>query len=268
MRGKVAQQPGEDLQFQFFQPRLRAQNLALQLLERGGREAFRPDQRLLALIVRRRAVRMRLGDFDVVAEDLVVADLQRRDPRPLTFRRFQSRDHSARVQRQPAHLVNLGAEAGADGIAVARIHRRLVADRRIDLRGDLGQRAAGAKRSPESVRCVDRRARRAASPPPRAPARAAARRAGSRACCRYAQPVAPDRRCAAALPPSRRRDRPRTVPRPRHAARESRRDRAADRRSSSPAPVRRLASASSSRIESSDPVRVPSLDATVPDDAG
>jgi hypothetical protein len=138
MHSKVAQQPDKELQLEFLEARLRAQNLALEFLERGCGEAFRADQRLLALVVSGRALGVGFGDFDVVAEDLVVADLERGDAGALALRGFQTRDDAARVEGQRAHLVDLQVEAGADGVAVARIDRRLIADGGVDLRRQVG----------------------------------------------------------------------------------------------------------------------------------
>ena len=56
-------------------------DLVFELLELFGEKALGADRRLLALIVRGRVLEMRLGDFDVVAENAVVADLERGDAR-------------------------------------------------------------------------------------------------------------------------------------------------------------------------------------------
>ena len=58
---------------------LGAEDLLLVLLELRRDEALGVDQRLLAHVVGRDPVQVRLGDLDVVAEDLVVADLERAD---------------------------------------------------------------------------------------------------------------------------------------------------------------------------------------------
>ena len=135
MQRKIAHQRDEEPEFEFLQPRLGAEDFAFQLLERGGSEAFRADQRLLAFVVRRHAVEVGFGDLDVVAEDLVVADFQRGDVAALALGRFQPRDHAARVGGERAQLVNFGTEAAPNHVAIARIDRRLVADRRVDTLG-------------------------------------------------------------------------------------------------------------------------------------
>src|ERR1700693_4249358 len=72
MRLQLGLQLRENLQLQFLETGLRRENLALEFLQRGRREALGANQRLLALVVRRRAVQMRLGNLDVVSEDLIV----------------------------------------------------------------------------------------------------------------------------------------------------------------------------------------------------
>src|SRR5216683_389863 len=59
--------------------------------------SFSPDQRLLALVVRGHPVEVGFGHLDVIAEDLVVADLERGDVAARALGRLQPRDNAARV---------------------------------------------------------------------------------------------------------------------------------------------------------------------------
>src|SRR5208282_3190268 len=130
---QVAQQFGEELQLQLAQARLRRKNLAFQFLQSRRGEALGADQRLLALVVGRSAIEMALGYLDVVAEDVVVTDLERGNAGARALGRLQLRDYRARARGERAQLVDLGVEAAMDDVAVARIYRRLVADGRVDL---------------------------------------------------------------------------------------------------------------------------------------
>jgi hypothetical protein len=61
------------------------------------------------------------GDFDVIAEDLVVADLERLDPGALALDRFQVGDPLAGVARGFDHVVQLAGIAGADDAGVCSV---------------------------------------------------------------------------------------------------------------------------------------------------
>ncbi len=154
--------------------------------------------------------------------------------RAFAFRGFEPRDHAARVRRERAHLVDRSVEAATDGIAVARIDRWLVADRRIDLRGEFGQGTQAPCDFPNQWAALLAERRAQASQPPPRPGPAAAYRVDSPADCRDGQRAARDRRSASRPQTPARRDRPRRALRPRHAARESSRGRAADKRSNWP----------------------------------
>ena len=140
VRLQVAQQLRENLELEFLERRFRRQNLALEFLERGRGEALGADQSLLALVVGGHALEIRFRDLDVVAENIVVADLQRRDAGALALCRLQFCDHAARAGREAAQFVDLGAQASANHVAVARIDGRLVGQRRCDLRDQCGHR--------------------------------------------------------------------------------------------------------------------------------
>ena len=77
----------EDLELALEDALVGAEDLLLVLLERRRDESLAAGDRLLAVVVGRHACQVRPRDLDVVAEDPVVADLQRRDagPRALGF---------------------------------------------------------------------------------------------------------------------------------------------------------------------------------------
>ena len=87
---------GEDLALELEDLLLGRQHLRFQLLQLGRGEALGVDQRLLAIVVRRRQVQVRLRDLDVVAEDVVEPDLERGDAGALPLARLDLRDVLAR----------------------------------------------------------------------------------------------------------------------------------------------------------------------------
>ncbi|GBD14953.1 hypothetical protein HRbin25_00840 [bacterium HR25] len=88
------------------------QDAVLQLPQLRRDEAFSPHQGLAPLVVRRHQVQVGPGDLDVVAEDLVVAQLQALDAGALPFPPLQIGQHLTGVLRQGAGLVQLRREAG------------------------------------------------------------------------------------------------------------------------------------------------------------
>src|SRR5690606_3465761 len=76
-----------------------------------------------------------IGDLQVVAEDLVVADLHALDAGGLLLARFEAGDVLAVGAERGAQFVQLRAVAGADRLAVAQIGGRVVTDGALDLGG-------------------------------------------------------------------------------------------------------------------------------------
>jgi hypothetical protein len=70
--------------------------------------------------------KMGLGHFDVVAKDLVVADLERADARPLPFAALELGDEALARAADRAQVVELGVPAVLDDAAPRR--RRPVED--------------------------------------------------------------------------------------------------------------------------------------------
>src|SRR5207244_12644326 len=85
--------PPEDLELAREAPLARAEHVLLVLLERRRDEALAAGNRLLAVIVGRHRAQVRLRHLDVVAEDAVVADLERRDAGSRALALFHLRDH-------------------------------------------------------------------------------------------------------------------------------------------------------------------------------
>src|SRR5206468_4128234 len=79
------------------------------LAEGRGHEALGADQRLPPLVVGGDEWQVRARYLDVVAEDLVVADFERRDARALALRRLEAREPAPRVPRRLAQLVDFPA---------------------------------------------------------------------------------------------------------------------------------------------------------------
>ena len=90
---------------------LGVEHLALVVLQLRRGEALGVDQRLLAFVIGGREVQIGVGDFDVVAEDVIEADLERLDAGALPLARFDLRDVLAAVLAEIAQLVELGIES-------------------------------------------------------------------------------------------------------------------------------------------------------------
>lgn len=104
-RAKVA----EELVLQLAGPLIRPQDGALHLLELIGHEPLGVGEGLLAHVSALRYLGVvGLGDFDVVAEDVVVADFEGIDARGLAFARLQFREPVLAVAGSGAQLVQLG----------------------------------------------------------------------------------------------------------------------------------------------------------------
>ena len=89
------------------------------------------------MIVGRHRAQVRLRHLDVVAEDAVVADLERRDAGSRALALFHLRDHLlARTADRP-QLVELPIDAVAREAAVAREHRRVFGQRRFNRAADV-----------------------------------------------------------------------------------------------------------------------------------
>ena len=104
------------------------QDFALVVFQLRRRESLGIHQRLFALVIRRRQVLVGFGDFDVIAEYVIEANLQRLDAGARPLARFDLRDVLAAVLAQVAQFVEFGVVAGANRAAVGNVHRRRIGD--------------------------------------------------------------------------------------------------------------------------------------------
>src|SRR5439155_5304310 len=91
-----------------------AEHARLVLAQRRRDEALRADQRLAALVVGWDERQVRARHLDVVAEHLVVADLERADARARALCRLEAREPAPGVARRLAQLVHFPVAPGAD----------------------------------------------------------------------------------------------------------------------------------------------------------
>ena len=93
----------------------------------GRVEADHAGQRLAvgeAAVRRHQPVGVARGDFDMIAEHGIVADLERRDPGRLAVARLERGDRAAPVARRAAQGVERGVIALGDIAALGRVERR------------------------------------------------------------------------------------------------------------------------------------------------
>src|SRR5207249_1272135 len=114
----------EQVRLEHAQPLLGAEHPRLVLLQGRRHEALHADQGLLALVVLRHEREVRARHLDVVAEDAVVAHLERGDPRPGTLRRLEAREPALPVARALAELVHLRGASGPDEARKPGVRRR------------------------------------------------------------------------------------------------------------------------------------------------
>ncbi len=100
--------------FQLADLLLGPQHLLLVFLQLRRDEALGVGERLVADIVLRDVREVRLGDLDVVAEDLVVADLERADAGALPLALLDARDPALAFGADGAQFVKLGVMAFLD----------------------------------------------------------------------------------------------------------------------------------------------------------
>src|ERR1035437_6757440 len=108
---------------------LGVEHLDLVLLQLWRGKALGVDQGLLAFVLPRREVQVRLGDLQVIAEDAVELDLQRTDASALAFALLDLCDVLLAVTAQVAKLVEYRIRSRADNPAVNQRQRWLVFER-------------------------------------------------------------------------------------------------------------------------------------------
>ncbi len=104
----------------------RGQRLVLELLQLRCDKALGVLQRLAALVIHRRLVRLAAGQLNIVAVHPVVLDPQRGKAGALTLAGFNVHQHRAGVLADRTQLVQLFAVARRDHTAVADQHGRVL----------------------------------------------------------------------------------------------------------------------------------------------
>ncbi len=162
----------EDLQLPLENPLVGAEHFFFVLLERRRDEPLAAGDRLLAVVVGRHRVQIRLGDLDVVAEHAVVADFQRRDAGPRAFPLFHLGDDLFARAADAAQIVELGIDPVPREPAVARQRPWFVDERGLDAIADvhqvveLGKQRAHERRLPLGEHGADSRNARQRLPEP------------------------------------------------------------------------------------------------------
>ena len=126
-------QGGIELAFEDQNLLLRAEDLLLVLFQFVSDVAFRVHECLLAHPLGRNAVLEGIPHLQVVAEDIVVIDLQRRDAGPLDLPLEHLLQVGPAVVEDAPQFVQFGIDAGGDHVALADRGRRLGADDAPDL---------------------------------------------------------------------------------------------------------------------------------------
>ncbi len=133
---------------------LGVEDAAFVLLELRRDVALRVDQRLLTLVVVGYPIEIGLGHLDVVAVDLVVANLEALDARPLLLLLLQPGDPVASVLAGVDDAIQILREAGADQPAAAYLRRRIVDDSARDKLSGLAHRIEPLQQRSEARRRV------------------------------------------------------------------------------------------------------------------
>ena len=149
--GDLAAQAIERLELERDAPLVGAEDLGLVVGELGGDVALGVGERLLAHVVGRHAVEVGARDLEVVAEDAVVADLERADAGALALAHLDLQDLALAALGEREQLVELGGEAAAHEAAVAPLRRRIVGERVRDLGGDVAAQRLVARRQLEEL---------------------------------------------------------------------------------------------------------------------
>ncbi len=122
----------EDLELPLENPFVGAEHFFLVFLQRRRDESLAARDRLLAMVVARDRMQVRLRDLDVVAEDAVVANLEGVDARPSALGLLHLGDDLFAGTADAAQLVEFAIHAVPGEAAIARQGRRLVVERRFD----------------------------------------------------------------------------------------------------------------------------------------
>ena len=132
-------QGGEDLVFEIDGPLPGVENFVLVFLELGSDVAFAVLQGLLADVVFGDVVLVRVGDLEVVAEDLVVADLQVGDRGAVDLFLLVAGEPLAALGAHHPQLIELLAVPFPDHAAFPELEGRLVPESLLQPDAELGQ---------------------------------------------------------------------------------------------------------------------------------
>ena len=137
--GDMQPQIGEQLVFQRRDAVVGGENVVLQILQFLGDVPLAADQRLLADIALRHLILKGVGHLDIVAEHLVVADLQGADAGPFLFGGLHADDHVLAAVEDAPQTIHLRVEALTDHLALADGKGRLIHQRLADEGGQIVQ---------------------------------------------------------------------------------------------------------------------------------
>src|SRR5271170_4066258 len=114
-------QPSLDFQHALF----RGQYFPFMPLQFRRSKPLRIHQSLLPLVIRRRQMQIRLGNFNVEAKNLVISNLQRPNPSPLPLPLLHRRNNLPPLPRNIVQLVELSIESPPNHARIAS-HRRWI----------------------------------------------------------------------------------------------------------------------------------------------
>ena len=134
-----AAERAEQLCFPIRHPLFGAEDLRLVFLELRGDVALGGGKGLAPLIVAGNLRGVRVGDFDVIPEDLVVSDFERRNSAPVPLPLLDRRDVLLPAVAEAAAFVQQGVEAGTNHASVPELGGGTFGQRRRQLPGKIGK---------------------------------------------------------------------------------------------------------------------------------
>ena len=123
----------EQLDLALEDPLVGAEHFLLVFLQRRRDEPLSTGDRLLAVVVGRHRMQVRLRNLDVVAEHAVVADLQRVDAGASALAFFELGDHLLARSADAPQFVDFGVEAVADVAAIPHQRAGVVDETAVDI---------------------------------------------------------------------------------------------------------------------------------------
>ena len=114
------------------------ENFRLIFLQLGRHVALGARERLAALVVGRNALAIGMRDFDVIAKDLVEADLERSDAGALPLARLEPGDVLLAAVAYRLQVVEARVIAGFDRVAIIELRGRPLYQRACEFVADVG----------------------------------------------------------------------------------------------------------------------------------